>query len=608
MLAELQTDLGQAQETLALLYNLIQHQRESLKDGVVSEDLEAHLAAWEGIVGRIRHNAWLERSTRLNQLQEATQTLHATPLDWETTIETILDTTIRVTGAERGMLVLLENGAPQVKVMRHIAEDPFEEEDLQFSKSVVQNVLEQGQAILTSNAQLDPRFAGSESIIAYGLHSILCVPLMRQEHALGAIYLENRARSGVFTLEDRDILSSFAQQAAISLDNAYTHHQTNLELKRRVRELTMLREMARDLNARLNFERVMERSVAWAVATAEARAGALGLVAEEGVRWVAQRGELTLDTAAARRALRERQPSFTPERLLLPLLRDERPLGIFYLVADERPFTEEHLKFAGQVADNAAIAVENARLYEALLRANQAKSEFVSLVSHELRTPMTSIQGYADILKKGMVGQLLPQQEEFIEAISRNVKRMHILVSDLLDISRIETGRLKLVFQPLNLAEVVREAVRTVQEQLDKKQQLFIEEIPESLPKITADSDRLVQVLLNLLSNAIKYTPRGGTVAVRAGLSAREPGYITCSVIDTGVGITPEDQQRLFTKFFRSEDPAVREQTGTGLGLFITKSLVEMHGGRIWVESTKDKGSTFTFTLPLALPENGMPL
>lgn len=608
MSAELQLDLGQAQETLALLHNLIQHQRESLKDGVVSEDLEAHLAAWEGIVGRVRHNAWLERGVTLNRLQEATRTLQATPLDWETTIETVLDATIRVTGAERGMLVLLEDGRPQVKVTRHIAEDPFKEKDLQFSKSVVQNVLEQGQAILTSNAQLDPRFEGSESIIAYGLHSILCVPLMRQEHALGVIYLENRARSGVFTLEDRDLLLSFARQAAVSLDNAYAHHQTNLALSRRVRELTMLQEMARDLNARLNFERVMERSVAWAVATAEARAGALGLVAEEGLRWVAQRGELTPDTAAARRALRERRPSFTPERLLLPLLRDGRPLGIFYLVAGERPFTEEHLKFVSQVADNAAIAVENARLYEALLRANQAKSEFVSLVSHELRTPMTSIRGYADMLSQGMVGQLLPQQEEFIEAISRNVERMRILVSDLLDISRIETGRLKLVFQPLDLAEVVDEVTRVLQGQLDEKQQLFVNKVPASLPRITADADRLTQVLLNLLSNAIKYTPRGGTIAIYAGLSAREPGYVTCSVIDTGVGITPEDQQSLFTKFFRSEDPAVREQTGTGLGLFITKSLIEMHGGRIWVESTKDKGSTFTFTLPLALPENGIPL
>lgn len=608
MLAELQIDLGQAQETLALLHNLIQHQRALLKDGIVSEDLEAHLAAWEGIVGRIQHNAWLERGARLNRLQEATQTLHATPLDWETTIETILDTTIRVTGAERGMLILLEDGKPQVKVTRHIAEDPFKEEYLQFSKSVAQNVLEQGQAILTSNAQLDPRFEDNENIIAYGLHSILCVPLMRQEHALGVIYLENRACSGTFTLEDRDLLLSFARQAAISLDNAHSHHQTNLELSQRLRELTMLQEMARDLNIRLNFERVMKRSVAWAVAAAEARAGALGLVAEEGVRWVAQRGELTPDTDVARRALRERQASYTPERVLLPLLRDGRPLGIFYLVAGERPFTEEHLKFAGQVADNAAIAVENARLYEALLKANQAKSEFVSLVSHELRTPMTSIRGYADMLSQGMVGQLLPQQEEFIEAISRNVERMRILVSDLLDISWIETGQLKLTLQPLNLAEVVGEVARALQGQLDEKQQLFVNKVPTSLPRITADADRLTQVLLNLLNNAIKYTPRGGTVAIRAGLNVQEPGYVTCSVLDTGVGITPEDQQHLFTKFFRSEDPAVREQTGTGLGLFITKSLVEMHGGRIWVENTKDKGSTFTFTLPLALPENGIPL
>lgn len=600
----LKPNVGQAGATLALLGELIHNQRLTLRQQCAGNDLEAQLATWEEIIHQVQRDAALEHSARLSLLYEASQALN-TSLDWEETVENVIDAVIRITGAERGMLMLLEQGAWRVQVTRNADDRPFSKSELQFSHSVIQQMLAQETAVLTNNAQRDPRFRSGDSIIACGLRSVLCAPLMFQDEILGALYLENRLKAGVFSQDDLATLAAFANQAAVALSNARAHHQTGTALTRRVRELGLLQEMARDLNSSLDHDHVMERSVRWITTAVEAESGALGLLAEEGLRWVARVGDAAPDDSSAWQALRQRRADVSPQRLLLPLLREERPLGILWLLAGERPFTEEDLQFAIRLADNAAIAIENARLYEALVRVNQAKSEFVSLVSHELRTPMTSMRGYADMLRKGMVGPLTPQQQEFVEAITRNVERMRILVSDLLDISRIESGRLRLKQAAMPLKTALEEALRIVQEPLQGKQQFLITELPPALPQVYADLDRLTQVFINLLGNAVKYTPARGTIAVHAGLHDREPGFIHCAVMDNGVGISLEDQQRLFTKFFRSENPAVREQTGTGLGLAITKNLVEMHGGSIWVESAPGAGSVFHFTLPEAPAGNG---
>lgn len=596
-------DVGQTEATLTLLRDLIHNQRLALGQQQLSlDELEMHLATWEEMLHQLQRHAALDRNARLGLLYEASQAL-AQSIDWEETVQNVMDLVIRVTGAERGMVMLVEDGTWRVLISRTDKGLPFDEGEVQFSHSIIQQMIAQGRALLTNNAQRDPRFSSSESIIAYGLRSILCAPLMVQGELLGALYLENRMKSGIFSPDDLATLAAFANQAALALANARAHQQTSHALLRSVRELRVLQEMARDLNSNFNHSSVMEHSVRWVTTAIEAESGALGLLAEEGLRWVACLGESEPDSNAAWQALRQRRPDFTPHRLLLPLLREERPLGIFWLQASKRPFTEEEYQFAVRLADTAAIAIENARLYEALVHADQAKNEFVSLVSHELRTPMTSIRGYTDMLRKGVVGPLTPQQQEFMDVISRNVERMRIMVSDLLDISRMESGKLRLKPVSTSLKAAVEEAVRIVQEQLQSKQQFLITDIPDSLPPVYADPDRLAQVLINLLDNAVKYTPARGTIAVRAKRHEKEPGFIHCAVMDNGIGISPEDQQRLFTKFFRSENPTIREQTGTGLGLAIVRNLVEMHGGNMWVESTLGVGSVFHFTLPEALPE-----
>jgi len=219
---------------------------------------------------------------------------------------------------------------------------------------------------------------------------------------------------------------------------------------------------------------------------------------------------------------------------------------------------------------------------------------------------MTSIKGYTELLAGGKIGPINDMQANFLSTIRSNVERMSTLVSDLNDNSKIEAGRLRLDFKAIDSAEVVDEAIRSTRRQIEEKKQIVEVQLSESLPSVWADRTRVSQVLVNLVSNAHKYTPEGGTVVVGAEATSNQwdpegaARVVHLWVRDNGIGISAEDQQKIFTKFFRSEDQKAREAPGTGLGLNITKSLVEMQGGRIWFESEYRKGTTFHFTIPVA--------
>jgi len=228
--------------------------------------------------------------------------------------------------------------------------------------------------------------------------------------------------------------------------------------------------------------------------------------------------------------------------------------------------------------------------------ANKSKSEFVSVVSHELKLPMTSIKGYSDLMLSGATGQLSENQTNFLTTIRNNVNRMATLVSDLADISRIESGNIRLEPRSVPVWDVIDEVVTLTKTQMAEKNQTLTVDIPTELPKSWCDRNRLAQVLTNLISNANKYTPDGGEILVQA---IRDTGMIQIKVQDNGHGMTPEDQRLLFSKFFRSADDKVREAPGTGLGLSITKNLIELQGGKIWFESEFRKGTTFYFTVPI---------
>ncbi|HJW83424.1 MAG TPA: GAF domain-containing protein, partial [Anaerolineae bacterium] len=236
------------------------------------------------------------------------------------------------------------------------------------------------------------------------------------------------------------------------------------------------------------------------------------------------------------------------------------------------------------------------------VQADRAKSEFVSTVSHELRTPMTSIKGYADLLLMGVTGPLAENQERFVNIIKSNADRLSVLVNDLLDISRIETGRAVLDLKPVSMAAALEQVVTSLHERIEQKGLEIRTEVPEGDPLTAwADRDRMIQVLTNLISNAHQYTPSGGRITIRA--RATDDGMLQVDVQDTGIGIADEDQPKIFDRFFRSDDPAVQEFSGTGLGLPIVQSLVHLHGGELWVNSRLGQGATFSFTVPQAAPE-----
>ncbi|HKY53680.1 MAG TPA: HAMP domain-containing sensor histidine kinase, partial [Anaerolineales bacterium] len=268
--------------------------------------------------------------------------------------------------------------------------------------------------------------------------------------------------------------------------------------------------------------------------------------------------------------------------------------------------SQGNLSFLNQLSDSAAIAIANAQLYDEVQRANLAKSDFVSFVAHELKNPMTSIKGYTELLAAGSVGQINEMQTNFLGTIRANVERMSALVSDLNDNAKIEVGRLRLDFKPVDIPDIVDEVLRSTKRQVeDKKQEVELQLQPQ-LPQVWADRLRVGQVLTNLVSNAHKYTPEGGKIFVGAEATrnqwdpegARQVVHLW--VKDNGIGISIEDQTKIFQQFFRSDDAKAREAPGTGLGLHITKSLVEMQGGRIWFDSEFRKGTTFHFTVPVA--------
>jgi signal transduction histidine kinase len=226
-----------------------------------------------------------------------------------------------------------------------------------------------------------------------------------------------------------------------------------------------------------------------------------------------------------------------------------------------------------------------------------SKTDFVSTVTHELRLPMTSIKGYTDLIRGGMAGPVSDMQKQLLDTVRNNVDWMNSLVSDLSDIAKVETGRLKVNLDSVDAADVIRETVSASQTQFESKTQTLAAQIPGSLPKVLVDRQRLTQMLQYMLTNAHRYTAANGQITVKA---EAENGRVKISVTDTGVGMQPDDKARLFNQFFRSEDPVVRDHKGWGLALHLVKRLTELFGGEIGAESEYGKGSTFWFTLPVS--------
>jgi signal transduction histidine kinase/CheY-like chemotaxis protein len=326
--------------------------------------------------------------------------------------------------------------------------------------------------------------------------------------------------------------------------------------------------------------------------------------------------------------------------IYMPLVAKEHVLGIITIQSFEKnAYTTHALNVMQSLASYTAIALDNAnayrqlneheheirRLFEEAERAraiaeeaDAAKSAFLSTVSHELRTPLTSVLGFAKIIKKRLEDRIFPlvptddrkiaqtihQVEENLKVVVSEGERLTKLIDDVLDLAKIEAGKLEWHMGPVSIAEIIDHATAATSSLLDQKGLRLVKDVETDLPPVTGDRDRLIQVVINLISNAVKFTDVG-TIICRA---ERRRGELVISVVDTGVGITPADQPKVFERFKQVGDTLTDKPKGTGLGLPICREIVEHHGGRIWVESEIGRGSTFSFTLPLpAEKPSGVP-
>jgi len=288
--------------------------------------------------------------------------------------------------------------------------------------------------------------------------------------------------------------------------------------------------------------------------------------------------------------------------LAVPLVREDHLLGgLTVLRKTTGAFTPEVVELLQTFATQSALAIQNARLFleiedksRQLEVASQHKSEFLANMSHELRTPMNAILGFSEVLAEGMFGEINDKQAEYLRDILESGRHLLSLINDILDLSKIEAGRMELEPTDFDLPSAIDNALTLVRERAGRRGISLGRQIDGRVGMIRADERKVKQVVLNLLSNAIKFTPEGGRIDVRTTVNG---DLVEVSVADTGVGIAPEDQDKVFEEF-RQVGTADKKVEGTGLGLALSRKFVELHGGRIWVKSQIGEGSTFTFTIP----------
>ncbi len=582
------------------------------------------------------------RALQLSVLNDISRQIVASEANLEGLLELITGRATDILDAEAGSLLLdVEDGTGDLEFRVAIggAGQAIVGRRIPARRGLVGQVAATGQPIIVNDVGADPRWAGELTKTGgFQTSTVLAVPLLTQDRVIGVLEVLNK-HSGAFTAEDVDLLTSFASQAAVAIENARLFQLTDRQLAQRVSELETLERIDFELNRSLDLAKIARITVEWALENSTASAGLLGVVTGEPPHLSLvysqgypedmpdefKRGVMRLDIGILRRVMRTKQPDLVTDaqidpdytvslpgarsQLTIPMLSGGQVFALLVLESDRpQPLRLADMPFLQRLAEHAAIAIANAQLYAELTRANESKSEFVSFVAHELKNPLTSIRGYSDFLIGGAVGGLSEIQRNFVNTIRSNADRMTTLVSDLNDVTKLETGNFRIDPKPASFAKIVEETVAPLQKQVDDKAQKLVLDLPADLPPIYADEGRILQVMLNLVSNAHKYSPEEAAITIAAAPETRLkdakgkaiPPRLHIQVRDTGIGMSEDDVRKLFTPYFRSDNPQAREQPGTGLGLTITRGIIARHGGDIWVESALGQGTTFHFTVPLA--------
>lgn len=614
-------------------------------------DVEVGLAAVDRVLSQVRLQREKERLSR--ELEQARWDLEqrvreltvlfgvsksvTSLLDLDKVLERVVEAAVFIARADQGALWLPD---PQTDALLLCAEKGLEKKRerllrIQVEDGPVGQVFRNSQPL---RLVATPGEKGIEVMADYQVRALLAVPLAMKGRTNGVLVVANRY-DRPFTAGDEAMLQALANYATIAIENAQTYRATDEALARRVEELTYLYEITRTVTSTLSQQQIFDLVAVKIGEMFHVEGGSLLLLDDEtqelefvaswlgaieplrGMRLkpgqgVAGQVALTRQPAVVNDAYSDgrfysqvdRATGFVTRSILcVPLLVQDRCIGVLELLNKVHgPFTQEDVERLSNVAHPVAIALENARLYREAQQLHEAKSRFVATMARELRSPLTAIKGYNEMLLSGTMGELDEQQADLVRQTDRYADRLITLMEDLLDISRLETGETRLHLEPVSLAEVVAQLASSLERRLLDKNLRLVVKVPSRLPPVYADPQRIGQILHSLLMNACLYTLPKGRIAVEAqfqkGQQERQTraDWIVVSVTDTGIGIAPEDQPRVFERFFRGDHPLVRHHPGRGLSLSIAKSLVELHGGRIWLESEAGKGSTFYFTLPVA--------
>jgi GAF domain-containing protein/anti-sigma regulatory factor (Ser/Thr protein kinase) len=575
----------------------------------------------------------LEQQTAIS---EVLRVISASPADVLPVLEAVAERAVRICQATDARIFLVEGDklryAAGVGDVPHPATGELRNLDrgLVMGRAVIDRQPVHIEDLAAVSEEEWPQAAVAQR--RFGHRTTLAVPLLRERQALGAILLR-RMEVRRFTEKQIALLKTFADQAAIAIENVRLFNETRESLERQTATAEVLKTISRstfDLNTVLQALLDNAAHLGGAEQAVMLRPDAAGnYLPAFAFNW----SEAVLERLRERpirpgrdstngRVLLERRPIHVPDVLAdpeygrqdlvrlggyrsvlaVPMLRNGEAIGLISL-SGGAPFTEKQMEVVTSFADQAVIAIENVRLFNEIQEksaqlevANKHKSDFLANMSHELRTPLNAIIGFSEALNDRLFGELNEKQAEYLGDIHESGKHLLSLINDILDLSKIEAGRMELDVSTFDLPAALSNAITLVRERAQRHAIGLALEVDQNLGAFSGDERKFKQIMLNLLSNAVKFTSDGGRVCVSA---KKDTTHVEIAVKDTGIGIAPEDQAAVFEEFKQVGRDRLKKAEGTGLGLALTKRFVELHGGEIRLESTPGEGSTFTVSLPL---------